>query len=120
MRLDSPTNDSLRFDAEHFGRKVRYDFGSAGLEHQNFTANLDAARSPRIDGGKIIHDKGDARVVVNIAEFFSLGKVVTTDVYCVQVGVIAECHRHHMRLPIGTNRGEAAQSLALQIGDLSK
>ena len=44
---------------------------------------------------------------------------VAADLDRVAAGMVAEGDGHHVRLPIWTDRGEAAQTLTLWIGDLS-
>lgn len=50
------------------------------LKRLGATADLDAARSPGLDAGKIVYDECHARIVLRIPELLALRKTVPADV----------------------------------------
>src|SRR5439155_8119413 len=105
-------------DAEHLRVKARHDLLAAGDHDLGVAAYLDPAGHPWVDRGHVVDHEGHPPVVADIAELLALGEAVAADVDRIQVRVVAEAHRHRMRPTVRADRGQAAQSLALQIGKL--
>ena len=106
----APTEDSRRCDSEHLLVESGNDVLAARGADLSLTSNLDPARPPRLDRGKVVNHKCDMRVLLHVAELLAAREIVAADVDGVLLGVVSKADRHNMR-PTVDSRGQAAQAL---------
>src|SRR5437870_2580516 len=100
------------------GIEARSDALAAGQQDVGTTADLDPSRTPRRCRGEVVHDEGDPGVLLHVPKLLSSGEAVAAYVDRVVFGVVAEGHRHDMRLPVFADGGNATEPLSLQVCDL--
>src|SRR6266480_3720192 len=117
-RFDPPADDPLCPNADHIRPKARHDTLAAARQHLGFAPNLDPANGPRVHRRQIVDHVPHLRIAHKVTVMLPLRKSgAAADVDAILLGIVAEPHRHHVRLPIWANRGDAANALTLQISD---
>jgi len=79
--------------------------------------DFDHARSPWVDGCKVINDDADSRIPLHVAVPLALCEAVPTNVDRVGLRVVAECQGHNVWLPVRGGR-DSPEALRSEIREL--
>lgn len=87
--------------------------GSARGHDLDRAADLDPAHLPRLDRNHVVDHERRAGVLLHVAVLLALRETaVATDLDCILLCVVAERHRHDVRLATGVGRGDTPEALA--------
>src|SRR6266498_4835158 len=104
ITFQPPTNNSRRLYSEHLRIKPWYNTLTTCFQYLGFATNLNPPHPPRSYRSHIVYHKCHVRILLYVAEFFPLCKIMTTNVHRIKLRVIAKTNRHDMGPTIGTNR----------------
>src|SRR5262249_32977648 len=102
-------------DPKHFRCEVRHNLRATGRFGLHCPAYLDETWLPgRQD---IVDHEGDSPVAQRVTILLGRGEIMATDIDRIVLVLVPTPYRDDMEVALGLNRCQAAEPLALQIGD---
>ena len=119
--VDAPGDDARGVDADE-GRVHARTLGvAARLMRLGAATDLDAVRLPAVLGVDAVDDERGFASGLGVAELLAGAEAATpaADVDGIERGVVGEADRGEVRHAVGADGAEAAQALAVAVGDLA-